>query len=114
MSSNVEANKYSLECSDDQVYRRETDPCLISKFVANAPAGYTVLSVHPSIQLYPRVTRDRHRTFVMYKFDGETGLHCIDLVRADMNREKPTNAVVGKISIIPGGYNVEYKNYCHC
>lgn len=115
ISSTID-QEFRLECSDDQVYKQKTDPSLISKFIKNAPSadGYTVVSVHPSIQLHPR-TRERHRIFVMYKFNGEiTGLQNIKKVRDVMNRQKPTNAVIGTISIIPGGYNVEYKNYCRC
>lgn len=101
---------FQLQCTDDYAYEDQTDPDLVRQFAANAPPGYTVVSVEPSI--YPG--KNAHRFLVKYRSQGHRRCEEIRNVYYDMNNYKPQNSNVGDIAVVPGGYLVTYMKYCRC
>lgn len=101
---------FQLECSDRYALLDVCDPNLLQQFQQNAPPGYQVTSVDPCI--YPG--KNAHRYLV--KYTSANFRRCEDIRRVyhDMNTYKPQNSNVGSIAVIPGGYLVEYKQFCIC
>lgn len=105
-------SEFRIYCSDELVYADATDENFTDLFRSNRPLGYEVISVNPVI--FPRNKVQRHRVVVYYGCNNPRSYEQIPKVREDMTKIKPINADVGDISVIPGGYSVEYGNYCKC
>lgn len=101
---------FQLKCSDQFASEDVCDPELLRQFDDNAPPGYHVVAVDPCI--YPG--KNAHRYVVKYRSDHFRRCEDIKRVSQDMNTFKPQNSNVGVIAVVPGGYTVEYKQFCAC
>lgn len=101
---------FQLQCSDHMAYEDDTDANIVNEFQQNSHPNYIVVSVEPCI--FPG--KNAHRFLVKYRSTNLRRCEEIKMVRNHMNNYKPQNSVVGTIAVVPGGYLVEYKQYCLC
>lgn len=101
---------FQLRCSDAYALDDQTDPAIVNEFAQNAPPGYDVVSVEPTI--HPG--KNAHRFLVKYRSHRYRRCEEIRRVFQNMTTYKPQNCNVGTIAVVPGGYLVEYKQYCQC
>lgn len=102
--------RFQLHCSDQYAYQDVCDPALMDQFQQNAPPGYYVVSVDPSV--FPG--KNAHRYLVKYQCNTYRRCEDIARVRHDVNTYKPQNCNIGFIGVVPGGFLIEYKQFCMC
>lgn len=101
---------FQVRCSDAFAQADQSDPALLLDFINNAPPGYEAVQVEPTI--HPG--KNAHRYLVKYRSQNFRRCEDIRRVFQNMSTYKPQKCNVGTIAVVPGGYLVEYRQFCQC